>query len=391
MPRKSASGSGTIRKKEITRGDKKYVYWEARYTEGIDPGTGRQIQRSISGKTQKEVSKKLKELTSSIDNGTYFAPNKITLGQWLDIWVKEYLNDIKPSTKAIYASQVDNHIKPSLGMAQLSKLDAHTVQRFYNSLMQKGLSPKTIKNIHGVLHKALDQAVSIKYINFNPSSGARLPRVTRPKLNALDDGQISDFLSAIKGHKFEALFTAALFTGMREGEILGLRWEQVDFENGTILIDKQLQYDRSSENVYSITTPKNNSSRTIRPASFIIDILKDVKNAQQGQKGFLADVWADSGFVFVNELGEHLSIRTVYKSFKAVAESIGLPELRFHDLRHSYAVASIRSGDDIKTVQENLGHATAAFTLDVYGHVTKDMQKISSSRMDNYIRQVLPK
>lgn len=389
MARKGASGSGTIRKKEIVRGDKKYVYWEARYTEGTDPGTGRQIQRSISGKTQKEVAKKLKELTSAIDNGTYTSPNKITLSEWLDIWVNEYLNDIKPSTRAIYAAQVSNHIKPSLGAVQLNKLDAHTVQRFYNGLIKKELSPKTIKNIHGVLHKALEQAVNIRYISSNPSSGARLPRITRPKINALDDKQISDFMAAIKGHKYEALFITALFTGMREGELLGLKWNCVNFKKSSIFVEKQLQYDRTSDKIYIETTPKNNKSRVIYPAEFVIDTLCVLKAEQQKQRDSAGSAWNDQGFVFTNELGEHLSIKTVYKNFKAVADSIGLPELRFHDLRHSYAVASIRSGDDIKTVQENLGHATAAFTLDVYGHVTKDMQKSSSGRMDGYIRQIL--
>lgn len=391
MPRKGASGSGTIRKKEIVRGDKKYVYWEARYTEGIDHGTGRQIQRSITGKTQKEVSKKLKELTSSIDNGTYLSPNKITLAVWLDIWAKEYLNDIKPSTKARYISNINKHIKPAIGFVQLSKLDTHTLQKFYNSLSDKDLSPGTVKYIHSILHNSLEQAVKIKYINYNPSGGVTLPRVGRTKITPLDDGQISAFLAGIKGHRYEALFQTALFTGMRRSELLGLMWEQVNFSDGTILIDRQLQYDYAGKDTYTITTPKSNASRTIRPAPFVMELLHDLKDQQDKQAKALGSVWADSGFVFVNELGEHLIMMTVYSSFKAVCQKIGLPNLRFHDLRHSYAVASIRAGDDIKTVQENLGHATAAFTLDVYGHVTKDMQKNSASRMDNYIHQVLPK
>lgn len=391
MPRKGASGSGTIRKKEIVRGDKKYVYWEARYTEGIDPGTGRQVQRSISGKTQKEVSRKLKEVTSSIDNNTYSSPNKITLSEWLDIWVNEYLNDIKPSTRSIYAHNINKHVKPALGNIQLSKLDTNTVQKFYNNLLKTGLSSGTVKLVHATLHKALEQAIVVKYLRSNPLIGIKLPRVVRTKITPLDDEQISSFLIAIKGHKFETLFTVALFTGMREGELLGLTWEQIDFNTGTILIDRQLQYDRFGKTGYSVISPKSNRSRTIRPASFIIKLLSELKDEQSKTAKALGSAWVNSGYVFVNSVGEHLPVATLYNNLKSIAKKMGMPELRFHDLRHSYAVASIRAGDDIKTVQENLGHATAAFTLDVYGHVTNDMQVSSSSRMDNYINQVLQK
>lgn len=134
MARRSAAGSGSIRKKVVKRNGKEYVYWEARYTEGTDPGTGKQIQRSVTGKTQKEVSQKLKAATASIDSGTYTSPNKMNLGQWLDIWASEYLGGVKPFTVASYRGLIKNHIKPNLGAIRLDRLDAHTIQGFYNSL-----------------------------------------------------------------------------------------------------------------------------------------------------------------------------------------------------------------------------------------------------------------
>ena len=152
--KKSASGMGTIRKIKKTTKGKEYTYYEARYTEGFDPGTGKQIQRSITGKTQKEVAQKLKAALSAIDEGTYKAPCKMSVGEWLVIWVSEYLKNVKPLTVQNYTKQVNKHLKPALGATKLEALDAHTIQKFYNSLTASGLSPKTVKNNHGVLHSA---------------------------------------------------------------------------------------------------------------------------------------------------------------------------------------------------------------------------------------------
>lgn len=171
--KKSAAGIGNIRKKTVIRNGKEYTFWEARYTEGFDPGTGKQVQRSISGKTQKEVRQKLQAATSAIAAGTYVAPCKMTLGEWLDIWKNEYLGSVKPLTVKDYYNQIDNHIKPAMGAVRLDSLETHMIQRFYNTLTDKAgkpLSPKTVKNIHGVLHKALQQAIANGYISQNPAA-----------------------------------------------------------------------------------------------------------------------------------------------------------------------------------------------------------------------------
>jgi len=167
--KRAPSGMGTIRKVTKTQKGKKYTYYEARYTEGFDPGTGKQIQRSIMGKTQKEVAQKLKAATAALDAGTYKAPCKMSVGEWLDTWIAEYLGNVKPLTQQNYAKQVNKHLKPALGATKLETLEAHTIQKFYNSLSESGLSPKTVKNIHGVLHSALQQAIENKYIKYNPT------------------------------------------------------------------------------------------------------------------------------------------------------------------------------------------------------------------------------
>lgn len=389
MARKAAAGTGTIRKKSVTRNGKEYTYWEARYTSGYDPGTGKQIQRSITGKTQKEVARKLKEATAAIDAGTYIAPSKMTVGQWLDIWVEGYLVGIKPLTASSYKTAVNIHLKPGLGAIKLDALDSHTIQHFYNGLTsKKQLSPKTIKNIHGVLHKALEKAVANKYMAFNPADSCELPRIEKKEIQPLDDDQISTFLKAIKGHKFEDLFIITLFTGMREGEALGLTWDCVDMTRGTIVINKQLQPTKGSRGVYTLVPTKNNKGRTLTIAPSVISVLKRVKHHQLENRLKYGECWFNSGFVFTDDLGNHLKHVTVYKSFKRIVAELGWPDVRFHDLRHSYAVASIKSGDDVKTVQENLGHATASFTLDVYGHVTEQMKRDSAARMEQFIKTV---
>lgn len=388
---RSAAGAGTIRKKTVTRSGREYTYWEARYTAGRDPGTGRQLQRSITGKTQKEVAEKLRAATTALDNGTYTEPSKLTLGAWLDIWLAEYLGDVKQSTVAAYSGHVRNHIKPALGAVRLEALTTHAIQQLYNRAQkgEKPLAPKTIKLLHGTLHKALQQAVEVKYLRFNPADACKLPRMEKRELHPLSEAETKTFLQAIKGHRFEDLFTVALFTGMRQGELLGLGWDKVDLRAGALTIDRQLQKEKKRGGQHRLSSTKNGKGRTITPASWAMGVLKRHRAEQARQRLRAGEAWKDSGLVFTDETGEHLAAVTVYKEFKRVAQAIGRPDARFHDLRHTYAVNAIRAGDDIRTVSGNLGHATVAFTLDVYADFTEDLKRDSAQRMDSFIKGVL--
>ena len=392
---KSPSGMGNIRKKTNTVNGQTYTYYEARYTEGFDPGTGKQIQRSISGKTQKEVAQKLKAALAALDSGTYIAPCKMTVEEWMEIWSKQYLGGVKESTVAAYNATIRTHIKPGIGAIRLDALDTHLVQSFYNGLREptkdrEAVSPKTVKNVHGVLHKALQQAVANGYIRFNPTNSCILPRIEKKELQPLDEAETKLFLDAVKGHPLELLYTITLFTGLREGEALGLTWDRVDFMRGTILISKQLQKEKKKGGEFRLVSLKNDKPRRITPAPWVMQLFRDRKIQQYQHKEKAGAAWSNPmNLVFTNELGGNLIPQTVVRHFKEIVSSIGRPEARFHDLRHSYAVASLRSGDDIKTVQGNLGHATAAFTLDVYGHVTNQMQEASAIRMEAYIKGIL--
>ena len=386
---------GNIRKKSRMVNGKTYTYYEARYTEGFDPGTGKQIQRSISGKTQKEVAQKLKAAIAALDTGTYIAPCKMTVGEWMDAWSKQYLGGVKESTVAAYNATIRTHIKPGIGAVRIDALDTNLVQNFYNRLREPtknrdAVSPKTVKNVHGILHKALQQAVANGYIRFNPTNACVLPRIEKKELQPLDEAETKLFLDAVKGHPLELLYTVTLFTGMREGEALGLTWDRVDFMRGTILISRQLQKEKKAGGQFRLVSLKNDKPRRIMPAPWVMQLLRDRKLQQYEHKEKAGAAWSNPmNLVFTNELGGHLIPQTVVRHFKEIVSSIGRPDARFHDLRHSYAVASLRSGDDIKTVQGNLGHATAAFTLDVYGHVTNQMQEASAVRMEAYIKGIL--
>ena len=399
MPRKNtmsraANGNGSIRKKTQIKNGKTYTWWEGRITTERDPGTGKQIQRSVSGKTQKEVAQKLREISVEIDKRTYLAPTKLTVKDWLDTWVKEYLEDIKPSTKYLYTRNVEMYIIPNLGSVKLDALTSPMVQALYNRLHKpdkkdvKPLSAKTIRSLHGVLHKALQQAVLNGYIRVNPTDACKPPRVVKKEIQPLDETQVSEFLKAIQGHPHEYLYKITLFSGMREGEVLGLTWDCVDLEHGTLLIKQQLRREQQKGGKYYFSPPKNNKSRVLSLAPSVVQLFRLQKLKQNGMRLEAGNSWEENNLIFSNQTGGFLSYRTVYDCFKRIVDKIGSPSTRFHDLRHTYAVLAIKSGDDIKTVQENLGHATAAFTLDVYGHVTAQMKKDSADRMEQVIKSV---
>lgn len=378
---------GSIRKVTKVVKGKEYTYYEARYTEGFDPRTGKQIQRSITDKSKKVVAQKLKAALAAIDAGTYKAPCKMTVSQWLDIWVAEYLNSVKPLTKHNYNKQVQKHFKPALGAVRLDALDTHTIQRFYNSLIASGLSPKTVKNVHGILHCALQQAIACDYISRNPADACKLPKVTKPEIKPLEPEEIARLLKEAEQDDYCNLFIVAMFTGMRQGELLGLAWECVDFKSGIITVKQQLQ---CKDGNYFLETPKSGKNRTILPAPIVMDALRNQLERQRKEQEHAGEMWDNQfGLVFTDALGKYLVRRTVVKHFKKISQRAGISDdACFHDLRHSFAVSSLYAGDDIKTVQANLGHATAQFTLDVYGHVTQKMRQDSANRMQKFYEQL---
>lgn len=379
---RGASGGGTIRKRSDGR-------WEARYSLGFDPKTGKQLQKSIYGKTQGEVRKKLSAVVVQIDNGTYMEPSNVRLGAWLDLWFQDYTGNLKPATKSAYGEHIRVHIKPYLGDIMMVSLTTQMIQRVYNMLQfEKHLSPKSIKNIHGVFHKAIEQAIKMGYIKQNPLDAVVLPRVKKRQIQTMEDTDMTAFLEAIKGHPYENVLFVTVFTGLRQGEVLGLTWDCVDFERGTLLINKQ-HNKAKGEKEYHFSSLKNDRIRMLTVADDVMDVLRRQKALQAQWAELLGEEFHnDDNLVFTNEYGRFIANQAVYRNYKKIMEKIGLGSMRFHDLRHTYAVNSLKAGDDIKTVQENLGHATAAFTLGTYAHATIGMKRESAKRMEQYIQSL---
>lgn len=387
MAKRNAQGAGTIRKKTVTRKGKEYTYWEARITVGRDPGTGKQIQRSFSGKTQKEVREKMQAAAVEVNTGTYIPPAKMTVGQWLDIWAAEYLGDRKPGTVTAYLSNIKNYLKPAFGAVKLTDLHPHAVQGFVNGLTH--LSPGSIKLAHKVLHVALEKAVQLEYIPRNPAANCILPKEEAKDITPLDDAESALLLAAAKGTDMEYIISVALFTGLRMSEIAGLTWDSVDLKKGVVTVDKQLL--RPSHKIDKVfISPKGGKSRTITVAPSVVSALKKQQIRQIEMKFKAGMTWSNEhNLVFTQEDGRPYFQWKIAKNFQVLLNDAGLDGVRFHDLRHTYAVNAIRAGDDIKTIQGNLGHTTAAFTLDKYGHFTERMKQDSAARMESFIKGVL--
>ena len=380
MARKGAKGGGNIRQRPDGR-------WEARYTVGRDPGTGKQIQRSVYGSTQKEARQKLAQITASIDTGTYKEPCKMTVGEWLDIWRRDYLGNLKPCTVRTYETAIRNHISPALGVIRLTALHPHMVQGFINGLE---LSPGSIRLVYQVLHTAMEKAVQLDYIPKNPTCGCELPRRDRKEIHPLDDQQLAALLETAKGHPLEQLVTVAFFTGMRQSELLGLTWDCVDFTTGVIRVNKQLSRLEHREKSGLFVSPKSGKGRIITAAPLVIRSLQAQRRRQAEMQLKAGSLWSNPpGLVFTNAVGTPLEQRTVDYQFKRLVSAAGMEGVRFHDTRHTYAVNAIRAGDDVKTVQGNLGHASAAFTLDRYGHFTEQMRQDSAARMEGFAKAIL--
>lgn len=327
MPRKStrnAQGGGTIRQRPDGR-------WEARYTVGRDPGTGKQIQRSVYGSTQKEVRQKLAQITAAIDSGTYKEPCKMTLGQWLDIWQRDYLGGVKPATVTVYTGNIKNHIKPALGAVRLDQLHPHAVQGFVNGL---DLSPASVRLAYKVLHQALEKAVDLGYIARNPATKCELPRLEQKEIHPLDDQQVGALLSAVEGGPLEYLVNVALFTGLRQSELLGLTWDAVDFQQGTINVNKQLS--RAAHRASGLfISPKSGKGRIIAAAPSVMVALKHQRARQAEIQLRAGPLWDNPhGLVFTSKLGGPLEQWSVDQRFSAAVAAAGLEGVRFHDLRH---------------------------------------------------------
>nr|HET6903255.1 site-specific integrase [Ktedonobacteraceae bacterium] len=326
------------------------------------------------GKTQKEVQDKVNEALYEQQRGTLASGPNVTVQEYLESWLEDtHKPTVRLSTYLNYRKLLKNYLVPGLGKIKLQKLTPQQVQAFYSKKINEGLSPKTVTNVHGVLHKALDNAVKWNMLSRNVCDAVTPPRVPRKELNYLTKEQAHTLLKEVKAHKLEALLTLAITTGMRRGELLALRWQDIDFENGSIQVKRAVSY--MKEYGYVESEPKTaRSRREIMLPAFVVDILVQHREHQKEQRRTIGVDWLDKNLVFTNATGDFYSPSTMLKVFKRFLISIGLPHMRFHDVRHSAATILLTMKVHPKVVQEILGHSQITTTMDIYSHAMPSLQ-----------------
>ena len=344
MAGKAARGAGTIRKKTVTRSGKPILIGRPALPLAETPAPANRCKYPSPGK-QKEVREKLQAATVAVDAGLFVQPERMTVSEWLDIWTAEYLGGVKPNTARIYRNNVKRHIKPALGAVRLPELRPHDTGFYQPAGACPGIRAAGLQSAVSGVEKGRRAALHPQ----NPAEGCTLPRLEQEEIKPMDDKQITALLNAAQGAEVEQLIKTALFTGCRLSELLGLTWDCVGRD--TITISKQLaRPDQRADGPF--ISPKNGKSRTLTPAPLVLDALKAQKRMQTAARIKAGPLWDNAyNLVFTTETGAPVSQWKIERVFSKILAAAGLHGIRFHDLRHTYAVNAIRAGDDIKTVQ----------------------------------------
>jgi integrase len=340
-------------------------------------------RRYVSGKNKEETRRKLREARAGADQGLVFDAENLTLGEYLDRWLSGSVRgSVKQSTFDRNEIAVRVHIKPALGRIKLKKLAPAHVQSFYQDRLDAGLAPASVNKLHVVLHKALDQAVKWNMIPRNPTEVVSAPRPTPKEMHPLSAEETRKMLEAAHGDKLEALYVLAIHTGMRQGELLGLKWQDVDLENATVSVRRTLT---KSGGRLLLGEPKTKKSRrTIQLTEEAVRVLCEHLDRQVEHIQRLGDLYRDEGLIFASEVGTLINPTNLrQRSFGSLLKRVGLPKIRFHDLRHTCATLLLSRNVHPKFVQELLGHANIAITLDTYSHVIPGMGDYAVRAMED--------
>lgn len=356
MAKTRGQGEGSFRKRPNGT-------WEARYSIGKDDN-GKQIQKSVYGKTKKEVQEKLNAILHSINNETYIEPSKMTLGEWLTIWLNEYKKiSIKPTTFTNYRLRVENYLKPELGNIIIKDLTSIQVQKMITKLAKKKLSAEFIRGIYMSLHAALNQAIQNDMIIRNVADTVTLPKIIRTKTEILTTKEQEKFIEIAKGHYLGELFILDLGTGLRLGEILALKWDEIDLDKNTLTVSSTLTIIKDFDDPEAkwhkeFGTPKTaTSNRKIPLIPSVIKILESQKQYQAELSQELKEVFDNEhNLVFTTQIGKPLDPRNMQRTFKSILDKANIGRKKIHCLRHTFASRGLEKGIDMKVMQELLGH-----------------------------------
>ena len=383
MAKRRPQGDGTIRKRSDGR-------WEARIIIG-HKNDGSPMYKSAFAKTQKSALKQLHQLLDLYRDVDLTEECRMTLGEWMDKWMDEYMIfTIKENTIKGYRSQIDHQIKPFIGHKQLASLTTADIQKFYNKIKKEGrvhphpihghvLSDSMVRKIHMMLHEAMEVAVRERYIVRNPTDNTTIPKKTTTEKQVLDDSQLNRFLEAIQGEPFwHDFFYVEVMTGLRRGEICGIKWSDIDFNEGTLCIKRSVSTKEGGGVSIGETKTDAGVRTIIMPPSVATLLWKKRSDA--------INEWV---FPHYTNPSDPLHPSSAYKKLKTLLKRLELPLLRFHDLRHTFATQATDGGVDPKTLAGILGHTDASFTLVSYTHVRSDMQRGASAIVNNMMQQFL--
>jgi integrase len=347
-------------------------------------------RKYIYGKKYNEVKRKRDLALGEAAKGIVYDDEKVTVGVYLDRWLNDSVRgSVRQSTFDRDSYLVRVHINPILGRIKLKKLTALDVQGFYRNRLDFGLSASTVNKIHSVLHKALSQAVKWNMIPRNVAEMANAPRPTPEEMRPLSAEETRRLLDAVHGDRLEALYVLAVTTGMRRGELLGLKWSDIDLENAMVSVQRTLTRTDNGKRV-ALGEPKTKKSRrTIRLTEAAVEALRGHLQRQLREIEVLGDRYADEGLVFTTEVGTLINPSNLrQRSLAPLLKKAGLPHIRFHDLRHTCATLLFQSNVHPKFVQELLGHATIAITLDTYSHVMPGMGDATARAMQEALSPI---
>lgn len=358
----------------------------------VDPITGKHRETVGTCQTKGECRQQREIKKQKLKNDSNFAPNNTTVSQL----VHDYIDRFKGahSTKKSYISCA-KYIDEMIGNTKISQFTEYRMQCFVDELQKRPrqrqkndteieiISGKTVRNTVALLQAAFRDAVRFRWTERNPTIMCGLPPKEKPEIQVFSNDECKQFIQRVQGDEYKLIYIIDLLTGMRESEIIGLTWSAVDFTKGIIKIEKQLKKIDGK----SVFVPlKYRSTRTIKPAQHVMNLLQQRQQEQMNQKKKAGILWDNHlNLVFTNEVGQPIAVSTLYRHYKRIVEDMGCPELRIHDLRHTYAVNSLLAGDDIKTISANLGHKSVAFTMDEYAGFTDDMRNLSYERQNKMV------
>ena len=378
MAKRRPSGDGMVRKRDDGR-------WEGRIVVGHKEN-GDSIFHYVSAKTQKALMEKMHRCIVEYDGAELTGDSRMTLGEWLDIWLKECAEpSVRPSTYKGYRGYAERNIKPSLGSKQISKVTAADVQTLYRKLQREGgvdggaLSPTTVRRIHGVLHQALNAAVDRHLIVKNPTDDVTLPKKVTAAKTILNDKQLERFMEAIKADEhWHDFFYLEITTGLRRGELIALQWDDLNFETGVLTVNKQA-YTVNGE--LQIIPPKTKASvrKLVLPPA-VLAVLREYRRKVDSRWMFPSPVKVD----------RPITPGVARRRLQTILERADCKRVRFHDLRHTFATLALENGMDVKTLSAMLGHVSAVTTLDIYTHITGDMQRAAAASIDRSIGKMEP-